>query len=164
MFILCFLFAHSLNSSFVWLYRNFRVMWIQPILLISSLIPILWSNTSGHKPLTKAEAGSRIGRDEVFKTRQLWNGRRRGRCKQINQTKKQKVKELHIFYHPKNMYFKIKRILSDRYSTFYNFTCPARNFQFCSTSCGFPTKYATLEMELRVFATQERSAMKRLNP
>ena len=66
----------------------FRVMWIRKILLISSLIPILWSNTSGHKLL--AADGSRIGLDETskpLKTSQLWNGRRRGRCKQTNQTK-----------------------------------------------------------------------------
>ena len=36
------------------------------------------------------------------------------------------------------------------------------NIQFCSTSCDFPTKSATLEMEVKGFATQERNALKRL--
>ena len=147
-------FPPSLDSFLCGHSGLFRVMWIRTNLLISSLIPILWSNTSGHQLLAGYGARSRIGQYETsrhFKSRQLWNGRRRGRCKQTNHTKKSKVskptklrskrsantpikkqnfKDCHIFYHPKYTYLKKKWFpLTDVPVS------KKSEMQFCSTSC-----------------------------
>ena len=137
-------------------------MWTPSILLVSSLIPNLWSGTSAN------DLGSRSHEPRRdFNTRpDLWKGGRAGRCEQTTQ-KYTICLKVCLFTQPlhpsskSNFQFYSKS--NNQFCSKIDFQfCSKIDFQFCSTSWDFPTRSATLEMELREFATLGRSALRRL--